>query len=116
METLVRGYINDSSSQQSFYFEKTDENIANFILEYARPDNEIVIDTIFGKLVLAYHLENDELTGKEYRTSGVRICLEQLRTGILEPKRVMAINLEDVNDADQIDNIEVEEKEYESFI
>jgi hypothetical protein len=116
METLVRGYINGFHSQRSFYFEGTDSNIANFIIEYSALDNEIEIDTIFGKTILTYKLSEDKVCGKERYIAGIEACLLELKSGTVVRSKVDVLDLEDLNNVDEFDNIEVREKEFEKYI
>ncbi|HIT90072.1 MAG TPA: hypothetical protein IAC41_06610 [Candidatus Merdenecus merdavium] len=116
METLVRGYINTPNLQRSFYFEGTTANIANFILDHATMENEIEINTIFGKTIVSFNLKENKVCGRKAYVVGVESYLDALRKGTIKRTKVVALDLEDLNNVDEFDNIEVREEEFERCI
>lgn len=113
METIVRGYINlENGEQISYYFENTEENIASFIFQYLKSDNEIVINTIFGETLIQISGRDYSLKGREQYIQEVTRCLVSMKDGNMDQKESYFLDLNDMNDRDEFDSKDVEEKEF----
>lgn len=94
METLVRVYIDNLDGQLNYYLENTEKNIANFIYEYATEENTIVVNNIFGRLILSYSKKEHGFSGKERDTKKVEKYFQALLAGETKPEEVEIIDIE----------------------
>lgn len=116
MEILVRGYVNKKDGgQESYYFENTIKNIANFIISHEDETSEIVVENIFGKPLL-------KTSGIEGVLEGVRDCLSQidkylfqLRNKEVKIEKVSYLDIHDINNKDEFDSKYIMEKEFENL-
>ena len=93
METIIRVYIDNLDGQLNYYLENTEKNIANFIYEYATEENTIVVNNIFGRLILSYSKKGEGFLGKERDTEKVETYLQALLAGEVKPEEVELIDI-----------------------
>lgn len=112
MEELLRGYINHADEQICFYFENSIKNIANFIFNNAKPDNEVVVETIFGKELLKTIDHGNHLSGKPAYVQKINDYILQLKAGSIKKDIVEFFDFSNLNNRDEFDSKDMEEKEF----
>ncbi|KAB1438051.1 hypothetical protein [Candidatus Galacturonibacter soehngenii] len=112
MEELLRGYVNHADEQLCFYFENTINNIANFIFNNKKPDNEVVVETIFGKELLKATDHGNQLTGKPAYVEKIDEYLHKLKSGSIKREIVEFLDFSNLNNRDEFDSKDIEEKEF----
>lgn len=112
MEELLRGYVNANGEQRSFYFENSVPNIANFIYSNAGADKEIVIETLFGKLLLKTAGSGLSITGRPSYVEKIDSYLCKLKDGIINSEAVNYLDLTNLNNKDEFDSKDLDEKEF----
>lgn len=113
MELLVRGYVNKKSGgQESYYFENTIKNVANFIVKHEDETSEIVIENIFGKLLLKAEGVMGNLEGAKDCLPQVQEYLTKLRNKEIEDEKVEYLDFYDINNRDEFDSEDMKQKEF----
>lgn len=112
MEELLRGYINRADEQTCYYFENNVKNIANFIFSNTKPDNEIVIETIFGKELLKMKDQGNNLTGKQTYVQKIDEYILQLKCGNVKSDNVDFLDCSNINNRDEFDSKDITGKEF----
>jgi hypothetical protein len=112
MEELLRGYIKKVDEQHCYYFENNVKNIANFIFSNTKPDNEVVVETIFGKELLKTVSSGSNLTGKQTYVQKITEYILQLKSGEITSDAVDYLDFSDMNDRDEFDSKDMAEKEF----
>jgi hypothetical protein len=112
MEEFLRGYVNNVDEQTCVYFENNVKNIANFIFNNARPDNEVVVETIFGKEILKTVDHGSQLSGKPSYVSRIDEYIMQLKSGNIQCDFVEFLDFTNMNDRDEFDSKDIFEKEF----
>jgi len=111
MEELLRGYIKRADEQICYYFENNVKNIANFIFNNASPDNEVVVETIFGTELLKKKEQGSNLTGKQSYVQKIGEYIHQLKSGKVKTDNVDYLDFKDLNNRDEFDSRDIAEKE-----
>lgn len=116
MEILVRGYVNKKDGgQESYYFENTIKNIANFIINHEDETSEIVVENIFGKPLLKTSGIEGVLEGAKDCLSQIDKYLFQLRNKEVKIEKVPYLDIHDINNKDEFDSKDIMEKEFENL-
>lgn len=111
MEELLRGFVNQADEQLCFYFENSVKNIANFIFSQVKPNNEVVVETIFGKVLLKTDHEN-HLSGKPTYVQKIDEYIVQLKSGDIKSDNVEFLDFTNLNSRDEFDSKDIVEKEF----
>lgn len=112
MEELLRGYVNANGEQSSFYFENSVPNIANFIYNNAGTNKEIIVETLFGKLLLKTVDLSLNITGRSSYVEKIGSYLCKLKDGTIKSETVNYLDLTDLNNKDEFDSKDLDEKEF----
>jgi hypothetical protein len=112
MEELLRGYIKKADEQICYYFENSVKNIANFIFSNANPDNEVVVETLFGTQLLKKQEQETTLIGKQNYVQKIGDYILQLKSGTIKCEHVDFLDFSNINNRDEFDSIEITEKEF----
>lgn len=113
MELLVRGYVNKKSGgQESYYFENTVKNVANFIMNHEDETSEVVIENIFGKLLLKTEGVMGSLEGAKDWLPQVKQYLMKLRNREIKEEQVEYLDFHDINNRDEFDSEDIKQKEF----
>ncbi|WP_099468775.1 hypothetical protein [Konateibacter massiliensis] len=112
MEELLRGFVKRADEQICFYFENSVKNIANFIFNNKKPDNEVIVETIFGKVLLKTIDHGNHLSGKPAYVQNIGDYLLQLKEGDVPIDSVDFFDFSDLNNRDEFDSKDIEEKEF----
>lgn len=112
MEELLRGYVKNGDEQACFYFENTVKNIANFIFNNVKSDNEVVVETIFGKEILKTIDHGNQLSGKPAYVQKIDDYILKLKSGIIKKDNVEFLDFSNLNNWDEFDSKDIEEKEF----
>lgn len=116
MEILVRAYINKKDGgQESYYFENTIKNIANFIINHEDETSEIVVENIFGKPLLKTSGIEGVLEGGKDCLTKVNKYLFQLRNKEVKIEKVAYLDVCDINKKDEFDSRDMRQKEFENL-
>lgn len=110
MNSIVRGFVNTKSEQNCYYFEGTYQNLANFIFNHKELSKEVVIETIFGKVILS--VKQGLIDGNKTVVEQVEKYLLQMQMGEQTQQEVLYLDLYNRNNEDEFDSKDVIEKEF----
>lgn len=111
MEELLRGYVYAGVAQSSYYFAGNVENIANFIYANATDSNEVVVENIFGHMLVKVSDGGNNFEGSSHYLEKVKLLLNDLSTGKVNKSPIEYLDLSNLDSRDEFDSREITEKE-----